>query len=169
VQRLKRDFNIDVNTCGHGGGTLRIVASIEEPTAIRVILAHFEKHGALEKAHLLTRTAHRRLWPRDTLLATMQKAKSGRQHAAAKIPQGRAWPAVGNRWEIATDSEAARPRDAEIPLTNIRSAPKLALARPPPTRRLSKRAFESPILEKRAFEIPILALRSVSGVYLQLN
>ena len=39
-------------------GTLRIVASIEEPTAIRAIparrhpcLAHFEKLGALEKAH----------------------------------------------------------------------------------------------------------------------
>jgi len=30
---------------------LRIVASIEEPTAIRAILAHFAKHGALEQAH----------------------------------------------------------------------------------------------------------------------
>jgi len=50
--------NIDVSTCGHCGGAVRIVASIEEPTAIRAIparghpcLAHFEKHGALEKAH----------------------------------------------------------------------------------------------------------------------
>jgi len=42
--------NIDVNACGHCGGTLRIVASIEQPTAIRAILAHFEKHGALEKS-----------------------------------------------------------------------------------------------------------------------
>jgi hypothetical protein len=30
---------------------VRIVASIEEPTAIRAILAHFEQHGALEKKH----------------------------------------------------------------------------------------------------------------------
>jgi len=51
AQRLKRVFGIDVNACGHCGGTLRIVASIEEPTAIRAILAHFAKHGALEKAH----------------------------------------------------------------------------------------------------------------------
>ena len=51
AQRLKRVFNIDVSTCGHCGGTLRIVASIEEPTAIRAILAHFAKHGAREKAH----------------------------------------------------------------------------------------------------------------------
>jgi len=35
---------------------------------------------------------------------------------------------------MATDAEAPRPRDAEIPLANVRSAPKLALARPPPTR-----------------------------------
>ena len=58
AQRFKRVFNIDVSTCGHCGGAVRIVASIEEPTAIRAIparghpcLAHFEKHGALEKAH----------------------------------------------------------------------------------------------------------------------
>ena len=30
---------------------LRIVASIEEPTAIRAILAHFEKHDAMDEAH----------------------------------------------------------------------------------------------------------------------
>jgi len=51
AQRLKRVFNIDVSTCSHCGGTVRIVASIEEPTAIRAIFAHFEKHGALQKAH----------------------------------------------------------------------------------------------------------------------
>jgi len=51
AQRLKRVFNIDVKTCNHCGGSVRIVASIEEPTAIRAILAHFAKHGAREKAH----------------------------------------------------------------------------------------------------------------------
>lgn len=51
AQRLKRVFTIDVTTCVHCGGAVRIVASIEEPTAIRAILAHFEKHGALERAH----------------------------------------------------------------------------------------------------------------------
>jgi len=35
AQRLKRVFNIDVSACVHCVGTLRIVASIEEPTAIR--------------------------------------------------------------------------------------------------------------------------------------
>lgn len=51
AQRLKRVFNIDVTTCTHCGGSVRIVASIEDPKAIRAILAHFEKHGALEHAH----------------------------------------------------------------------------------------------------------------------
>ena len=51
AQRLKRVFKIDVSTCGHCGGTVRIVASIEEITAIRAILAHFAEHGALEKVH----------------------------------------------------------------------------------------------------------------------
>ncbi|MEO5560344.1 MAG: hypothetical protein ABIO49_10735 [Dokdonella sp.] len=41
TQRLRRVFNIDVSTCVHCGSTLRIVASIEEPTAIRAFLAHF--------------------------------------------------------------------------------------------------------------------------------
>ncbi|MFN9791669.1 MAG: IS91 family transposase, partial [Pseudomonadota bacterium] len=51
AQRLKRVFDIDVSTCIHCGGAVRIVASIEEPTATRAILAHFEKHDALEAAH----------------------------------------------------------------------------------------------------------------------
>ena len=51
AQRLKRVFGIDVETCVHCGGRVKIVASVEEPTAIRAVLAHFEKHGALEQAH----------------------------------------------------------------------------------------------------------------------
>ena len=51
AQRLKRVFGIDVSTCVRCGGAVRIVASIEAPTAIRAILAHFEKHGALETGY----------------------------------------------------------------------------------------------------------------------
>jgi hypothetical protein len=50
AQRLKRVFGIDVTTCIHCGGAVRIVASIEEPKAIRAILGHFAKHGALAQA-----------------------------------------------------------------------------------------------------------------------
>ena len=51
AQRLKRVFNIDVSTCVHCGGASRFVASVEEPDAIRAILAHFDKHGVREEAH----------------------------------------------------------------------------------------------------------------------
>ncbi len=51
AHRLRRVFNIDVTICVHCGGAVRIVASIEEPTAIRAILVHFEKHDAREQAH----------------------------------------------------------------------------------------------------------------------
>ena len=39
AQRLKRVFNIDPTTCIRCGRAVRIVASIEEPNAIRAILA----------------------------------------------------------------------------------------------------------------------------------
>jgi hypothetical protein len=48
AQRLKRVFGIDITTCNHCGGAVRIVASIEEPNAIGAILGHVEKRGVLE-------------------------------------------------------------------------------------------------------------------------
>jgi hypothetical protein len=56
VGAIKRDFGIDVSLV-HCGGAVRIVASIEEPPAIRAILAHFEKHGALRGSALPARSA----------------------------------------------------------------------------------------------------------------
>ncbi|MFN7551523.1 MAG: hypothetical protein ACK59R_12530 [Pseudomonadota bacterium] len=44
-------FGVDVTTCAHCGGAMGIVASIEEPKAIRAILVHFAKHGARDEAH----------------------------------------------------------------------------------------------------------------------
>ncbi len=40
AQRLKRVFGIDVQTCAGCGGTMRIIASIEDPVVIKAILAH---------------------------------------------------------------------------------------------------------------------------------
>lgn len=51
AQCLKRVFGIDVTTCVHCGGAVRIIASVEAPRAILAILAHFEKHGAREQGH----------------------------------------------------------------------------------------------------------------------
>jgi len=114
AQRLKRVFNIDVSTCGHCGGTLRIVASIEEPTANNPPPSAPSSPTSKSTARWRKRTtdpprAHRPLWLRDTPPGTTPKAKPGRPHEAATIPQGSARPAVGNRWEIATSGAAEHP------------------------------------------------------------
>lgn len=43
AQRLKRVFNIDVETCSECGGTIKIIASIEDPAVIAKILAHLNE------------------------------------------------------------------------------------------------------------------------------
>jgi len=40
MQRLKRVFAIDIQTCPVCGGKLRVIACIEDPPLIRMILAH---------------------------------------------------------------------------------------------------------------------------------
>jgi hypothetical protein len=40
MQRLKRVFAIDIETCQRCGGTLEVIASIEDPELIGRILAH---------------------------------------------------------------------------------------------------------------------------------
>ena len=53
AKRLKRVFNIDIETCSECGGEVRIIASIEDPEVIRKILAHLdEKAATAVTAHL---------------------------------------------------------------------------------------------------------------------
>ena len=40
MQRLKRVFHIDIEHCGVGGGTLRVIACIDTPEPIETILTH---------------------------------------------------------------------------------------------------------------------------------
>ena len=40
AQRLKRVFNIDIESCEKCGGEVKIIASIEDPAVIRKILVH---------------------------------------------------------------------------------------------------------------------------------
>ncbi len=42
AQRLKRVFDIDIETCSECGGDVKIIASIEDPTVIQKILAHLD-------------------------------------------------------------------------------------------------------------------------------
>lgn len=43
AQRLKRVFNIDIETCGQCGGAVKVIASIEDPLVIQKILSHLNK------------------------------------------------------------------------------------------------------------------------------
>jgi hypothetical protein len=47
MQRLKRVFEIDIETCPECGGKLRVIACIEDPPLIRHILAYIERREAL--------------------------------------------------------------------------------------------------------------------------
>jgi hypothetical protein len=47
MQRLKRVFAIDIETCPHCGGKLRVIACIEDPPLIAKILAHVQQREAL--------------------------------------------------------------------------------------------------------------------------
>ncbi|MDH4073892.1 MAG: IS91 family transposase, partial [Gammaproteobacteria bacterium] len=52
VQRLKRVFAIDIETCRHCGGRLRVIASIEQPALIERILGHLGRAaGAVDPGH----------------------------------------------------------------------------------------------------------------------
>ncbi len=42
AQRLKRVFNIDIETCCVCGGVVKVIACIEDPIVIKQILDHLE-------------------------------------------------------------------------------------------------------------------------------
>jgi hypothetical protein len=47
AQRLKRVFNIDVETCAHCGGAVKVIACIEDQQVIDKILSHLKKKDGL--------------------------------------------------------------------------------------------------------------------------
>ena len=45
AQRLKRVFKIDIETCEHCGGAVKVIASIEDLIVIKKILEHFDRRA----------------------------------------------------------------------------------------------------------------------------
>ncbi len=45
AQRLKRVFRIDIETCRHCGGSVKVTASIEDPVVIKQILEHLDRRA----------------------------------------------------------------------------------------------------------------------------
>ena len=43
AQRLKRVFKIEIETCAHCGGAVKVLASIEDPAVIQPILDHLDR------------------------------------------------------------------------------------------------------------------------------
>ena len=42
---MKRVFKIDIETCDHCGGAVKVIASIEDPIVIKKILAHLDRRA----------------------------------------------------------------------------------------------------------------------------
>ncbi len=53
AQRLKRVFNIDIETCVECGGAVKVIACIEDPVVIKKILAHLKEKTSPEPTNLL--------------------------------------------------------------------------------------------------------------------
>lgn len=53
AKRLKRVFDIDIETCSECGGDVRIIASIEDPAIIQKILAHLDDKATSAATGLL--------------------------------------------------------------------------------------------------------------------
>ena len=49
AQRLKRVFNIDIETCRECGGAMKVIACIEDPTVIQKILDHLKGKAELNE------------------------------------------------------------------------------------------------------------------------
>jgi hypothetical protein len=45
AQRLKRVFDIDIETCSVCGGSMKVLAAIEDPVVIKKILTHLRGKG----------------------------------------------------------------------------------------------------------------------------
>jgi len=45
AQRLKRVFRIDIETCRHCGGNVKVIASIEDPVVIKQVLEHLDRRA----------------------------------------------------------------------------------------------------------------------------
>jgi hypothetical protein len=50
AQRLKRMFNIDIETYGECGGPVKVITCIEDPVMIEKILTHLDKKQASVEA-----------------------------------------------------------------------------------------------------------------------
>jgi hypothetical protein len=61
AQRLKRVFNIDIETCRECGGAVKVIACIEDPVEIKQILDHLKNKGDASEFRTIPETGRHRL------------------------------------------------------------------------------------------------------------
>ena len=66
AQRLKRVFNIDIETCSAWGGAVRLIDCIEHPLVIEKILAHLGLQARAMRLRGSSATRHVRADARPT-------------------------------------------------------------------------------------------------------
>jgi 16S rRNA U1498 N3-methylase RsmE len=59
AQRLKRVFNIDIETCEQCGGAVNVIASIEDPLMIQKILSHLNTKMTMSSSYCPHKVEHR--------------------------------------------------------------------------------------------------------------
>jgi hypothetical protein len=57
-QRLKRVFNIDIETCSQWGGAVKVITCIEDPAVIEKILTRLKKNRLSETSPRCARAGH---------------------------------------------------------------------------------------------------------------
>ena len=65
ARRLKRVFKIDIETCEHCGGAVKIIASIEDPVVIRKILEDLKRRESTRCTSHAPRAPPTGLFPRN--------------------------------------------------------------------------------------------------------
>jgi hypothetical protein len=53
AQRLKRVFNIDIETCSECGGAMKVIACIEDPVVIKKMLTHLKEKAETKELGML--------------------------------------------------------------------------------------------------------------------
>jgi hypothetical protein len=66
AQRLKRVFDIDIETCSVCGGSMKVIAAIEDPVVIKKILTHLRGKTPIVEP---VRFAQSRAPPQDGLFS----------------------------------------------------------------------------------------------------
>jgi len=101
TQRLKRVFNIDIETCNSCGGPVKIIACIKDPVVVERILRYLERKAACGATRRLPPVGRR---PRPVCSANPLNHASSRCdiEAAAGSLSSRAWKRSKYRAEIQT-------------------------------------------------------------------